>query len=137
MVVGLTNAYALGTYRHWCCDVRLPLRARCTTLCDKVCQWLGGFFHGPLVSFANKTDRHDIDEILLKVPLSTINYTSEHVMHMYLINRAFAHYQLNSKIKRFYTFRLQLFPFIADRGSHFMQNSTEIAHVFLIICTIF
>ena len=40
-----------------------PLRARCSTLCDKVCQWLAAgrcFFPGPPVSSTNKTDRHDI-----------------------------------------------------------------------------
>ena len=41
-----------------------------TTLCNKVCQWLvaGGWFSlGTLVSSTNKTDRHDIAEILLKL----------------------------------------------------------------------
>jgi hypothetical protein len=61
--------------------VRIPLRARCTTLCDKVCQWLatGQWFSlGPPVSSTNKTDHHDITEILLKVTLNTIkpNYIS-------------------------------------------------------------
>jgi len=39
------------------------------TLCDKVCQWFatGRWFSlGTLVSSTNKTDRHDITEILLK-----------------------------------------------------------------------
>jgi hypothetical protein len=55
--------------------VRIPLRVRCTTLCDKVCQWLAAgrwFSLGTPVS-SNKTNRHDIAEILLKVALSTIN----------------------------------------------------------------
>ena len=55
--------------------VRLPLRARCTTLCDKVCQRLETcwwFSPGPPVSSTNKTDCHDITEILLKVALNTI-----------------------------------------------------------------
>jgi hypothetical protein len=55
--------------------LRLPLRARCTTLCDKVCQWLTvdrWFSPGPPVSPLNKTDRHDITVILLKVALNTI-----------------------------------------------------------------
>jgi hypothetical protein len=55
--------------------VRLPLRARCITLCDKVCQWVAAglwFSPGPPVSSTNKTDRHDITEILLKVVLNTI-----------------------------------------------------------------
>ena len=57
--------------------VRIPLRRGLldTTLCDKVCQWLttGWWFSlGTLVSSTNKTDRHDITEILLKVALNTI-----------------------------------------------------------------
>ena len=56
--------------------VRISIKARCTTLCDKVCQWLATgrwFSPGPLVSSTNKIDRHDITEILLKVALTTIN----------------------------------------------------------------
>jgi hypothetical protein len=42
------------------------------TLCDKVCQWhVAGLWFSP-VSSNNKTDRHDITEILLKVALNTI-----------------------------------------------------------------
>jgi len=49
-----------------------------TTLCDKVCQLLATgqwFSPGPPVSSANKTDRHDINEILLKMVLNTITIT--------------------------------------------------------------
>ena len=55
--------------------VRITLRARCTTFCDKVCQWrvAGQWFS--LVSSTNKTDCHDIAEIFLKVALNTINLT--------------------------------------------------------------
>jgi hypothetical protein len=45
-------------------------RARCTTLCDKVCHWLAaGWWFSPGAPFSstNKIDRHDITEILLKV----------------------------------------------------------------------
>ena len=59
---------------------RLPLRARSTPLCDKVCQWLAAgqwFSPGPPVSSTNKTDRHDITEILLKVALNTIKPTNQ------------------------------------------------------------
>ena len=48
--------------------------ARCT-LCNKVCHWLltdHGFFLLTPVSFTNETDCHNINEILLKVALSTI-----------------------------------------------------------------
>jgi hypothetical protein len=50
-----------------------------TTLCDKVClgltadQW---FSLGTPVFSTNKTDRHDITEILLKEALNTINQPS-------------------------------------------------------------
>ena len=55
--------------------VRISIRARCTTLCDKVWQWLATcqwFFPGPPVSSTNKTDCHDITEILLKRVVNTI-----------------------------------------------------------------
>jgi hypothetical protein len=49
-----------------------------TTLCDKICQWLatGRWFSldNP-DSSTNKTDRHDIAEILLKVALNTMKQT--------------------------------------------------------------
>jgi hypothetical protein len=47
-----------------------------TTLCDTVCQWLAAgrwFAPGTPVSSNNKTDRHDITEILLYVALRTTN----------------------------------------------------------------
>ena len=40
-----------------------------TTLYDQVCQW---FSLGTLVSSTNKTDHHDITEILLKVVLKIV-----------------------------------------------------------------
>ena len=46
-----------------------------TTLCEKVCQYLATgrwFSSGTPVSSTNKTDCHDITEILLKVALNTI-----------------------------------------------------------------
>ena len=58
-----------------------------TTLCDKICQWLvTGLWFSPdtLVSSTNKTERHDIIEILLKVVLNSINPTldtSDNVCH--------------------------------------------------------
>jgi hypothetical protein len=50
-----------------------------TTSCDKVCQWLETsrwFSPGTPVSSTNKTDRHNITEILLKVALNTIILSS-------------------------------------------------------------
>jgi hypothetical protein len=70
--------------------VRIPLMQGVLdkTLCDKVCQWLAAgrwFFLGTHVSSTNKTDCHDIMEILLKVVLNTIihnllKYTTIHSM---------------------------------------------------------
>ena len=42
------------------------------SLCDKVCQWPAASWWFSSVSSINKTDRHDITEILLKVALNTI-----------------------------------------------------------------
>ena len=49
--------------------VRISIRARCSILCDKVCQW---FSPGIPVCSTNKTDRHAINEILLKIALNII-----------------------------------------------------------------
>jgi hypothetical protein len=43
-------------------------------------QQVGGFSPGPPVSSTNKTDRHDITEILLKVALSTIKSTNQPIL---------------------------------------------------------
>ena len=60
--------------------VRTPLRRGVldTTLNDKVCHWLATgrwFFPDTPVSSTNKTDRHDITEILLKVALNITTLT--------------------------------------------------------------
>jgi hypothetical protein len=64
--------------------VRIPLRwcVLDTTLCDKVYQWFATgrwFSPGPPVSSTNKTDHHDIAEILLKVTLSTMQSTNQRI----------------------------------------------------------
>jgi hypothetical protein len=40
MIVGFTTTYAFSTLSPLMLWVRISIRARCTTLCDKVCQWL-------------------------------------------------------------------------------------------------
>ena len=70
-------------------SVRLSIRARCTILCDQVCQrhatgcW---FSPVPSVSSNNKTDRHDITEILLRVALNTIKQRSKQTNRSVLNN---------------------------------------------------
>jgi hypothetical protein len=78
MVDGFTTTYAISAYHHWCCEFESRSRARYTTLCDKVCQWLATgrwFLPGTPVSSTNKIACFDIlvTEILLKVALNTIN----------------------------------------------------------------
>jgi hypothetical protein len=67
-------------YNYLCtqCPPSLTLWVLDTTLCYKVCQWLvpdQWFSPGSSVSSTNKTDGHDITEILLKVALNTITIT--------------------------------------------------------------
>ena len=50
---------------------------RNTTLCDKVCQWLAASRWVSVVYTINKSDRHDITQILLKMALNTINLTND------------------------------------------------------------
>jgi hypothetical protein len=60
--------------------VRIPLMARCTRYnVDKVCQRLAAgrwFSPGIPISSTNKTDHHEITEVLLKVALNTITIKS-------------------------------------------------------------
>ena len=78
MVVGFTTTSVIIAYHHQSCEFE-PRSWRGVldkTLCDKVCQWLATgrwFSRGTPMSSTNKTDRHDITEILLKVTLSNIN----------------------------------------------------------------
>jgi hypothetical protein len=56
-------------------------------LWDNVCQLLATgrwFSPGTPVSSINKTDRHDITEILLKVALNTINLNQAYKMSNYI-----------------------------------------------------
>jgi hypothetical protein len=76
MVVGFTTTRAISAYHHWSCEFEPPSWRG--VLDTTVCQWLEtGRLFSPctLVSSTNKTDRHDITEILLKVALNTIKQT--------------------------------------------------------------
>ena len=75
MVVGFTTTDAIGAYHHWCCEFD-PRSGRGVQHYVIVCQWLlagQGFSPGPPVSSTNKTDHHNITEILLKVALNFLN----------------------------------------------------------------
>jgi hypothetical protein len=86
--------------------VRIPLGARCTTLCEKVCQWLAAgrlFSPGTPASCTNKTDRHDIAEILLKVALNTEKTTdlpqvTDKLFHIMLYTSPRAGFELTTSV---------------------------------------
>ena len=93
--------------------VRISIRVRCTTLCDKVCQWLatGRWFSlGPLVSSTNKTDCHDITEILLKVVLNTIKQTNKQTNKLTLL------YKISCILSKYWWWkrRFQWLPWIPN-----------------------
>ena len=63
IIIGFTTTYAISVSCKF--ESRSWRGVRDTTLCDKVCDWSGAFSGTP-VSSTNKTNRHDITEILLK-----------------------------------------------------------------------
>ena len=85
--VGPTRSWSYGNwiYIYLCNQFLSPLKSWVeislrrgvldTTLCNKVCQWLavGQWFSLGTPISSNKTDHHDIAEILLKMALNTIN----------------------------------------------------------------
>jgi hypothetical protein len=80
MVVGFTTTYAISAYHHWCCEFesrsgRGVEHYVIKFVSDLRQSWW--FSPGPPVSSTNKTDRHDITEILLKMALNTIKQTKQ------------------------------------------------------------
>ena len=99
----------VGFYNYLCSQclsplmwVQISIRVRCTTLCDKVCQWLATgrwFSPGPPVSSTNNTDRRDITEILLNVALKTIKQKNKIFLIKHQISRWYVLvYDMNLKI---------------------------------------
>ena len=90
--------------------VWISIRARCKTSCDKVCLWLAAgrlFSPGTLVSSTNKTDHHDITEILLKVALNTITLTLYFYKYKHFIVISLyypQHFRMNSEILLWHLF---------------------------------
>ena len=68
--------YATCAYHYWCCEFRISIMVRCTTLCDS----LSATCDRSVVFSTNKTDRHDITEILLKVALNTVKLWRNRVL---------------------------------------------------------
>ena len=148
MVVEFTTAYATIAYHHWCCEFESQSgRARCTTLYDKVCQWLATcwwFSAGPPVSSTNKTDRQHIIEILLKVALNTIKQTyniykltanvvkrkEECVLEKGLCDRKGRQRTTPYAKKRYdFNFHIVNFPFICSNKSATPLDGLSISHL--------
>ena len=78
-IVYTKGAVAIGAYHHWCCEFEFCSGRGVQHYVIKFVSdlWkVGG--PGPSVSSTNKTDRHNISEILLKVALNTIKKTNVH-----------------------------------------------------------
>ena len=77
MVVGFTTTCTISACHHFSCEFEsrsgevYSIQHYVIKFVSDLCQ-VGGFFPGTPVSFANKTDCHEITEILLKVALNTI-----------------------------------------------------------------
>jgi hypothetical protein len=97
------NYCVIRAYHHLSCEfeARSFRGVLETTLCDKVCQWLAtGRWYSPNtpVSSTNKTDRHNIADMLLNVVLNTIT-DSPSPQRMLLNNNAyFGYVELMSNI---------------------------------------
>ena len=94
-------SYCSWIYNYICNECLSPLKLWVRTpldtkLCDKVCQWLATarwFSPGTPFSSTNKTDHHDITEILLKVALNIINQPT--IMHLLYLWSNVTIWQLN------------------------------------------
>ena len=88
MVVGFKTTYANGAYHHWCCEFEYRSGRGVQYYVIKFVNDLRqvvGFSPSTPVSSTNKTDYHDITEILLKVALNTIKPTKTNIFQ-YSIN---------------------------------------------------
>jgi len=75
MIVAFTTTYAISVYHHWCCEFESGRGTHhfvIKFLSDL--RQIGCFSE---VSSTNKTDCHDIAEIVLKVALNTIKQTTK------------------------------------------------------------
>jgi len=86
MVVGFTTTYAISAYQHWCCEFESRSGRGVQHYVIKFVSdlWQWWFSLGPPVSSTNKTDLHDITEILLKVASNTIKQRISLALWLYL-----------------------------------------------------
>ena len=92
MAVGFTTTWAVSAYHHLSCEFESHSwrGVLYTTICHKVCPRLvAGLLFSPGTSVfpINKTDHHDITEILLKVALNTIIQSIIIIFHVVFFKR--------------------------------------------------
>ena len=100
MVVGFTTIRAISTYNHKRCE--FESHSGDTTLCDKVCDWFttGRWFSpGTPASSNNKTDRHNITEMLLKVAINPINHKP--TIYEWIVIKSFIKAVIDSQLNKF------------------------------------
>ena len=122
MVVGFTITCAINDYHHQRC-VFTPCSWRGvldTILCDKVCQWYATgrrFTPGSPVTTINKTDRHDIAQILTKAALNTINQREKKTKKTtkYLLSHAYKKLLMTFCYQINYTIYDQTKPYIKQK----------------------
>jgi hypothetical protein len=120
-------------------------------LCDKVCQWLATgrwFFPGTLVSSINKTDRHNITEILLKVALNTINQTKSNRLYTKNCSWIILIWKIAISLKQYHICRFAVFKYKIECSvnllffnsicSHYQDNKIYYLHTaYLIQCNLY
>ena len=90
MVVGLTTIYAISAYHHKSCEIEYRLGKEYLIQHYVIkfvndLRQIDGFSPDTPVCSTNKTDRHDITEILLKVALNTITVAQTGKKIVYII----------------------------------------------------
>ena len=79
MIVGFTTTYAVSDYHHWCCGFDSHSRRGVQHYMIK---FVSDLRQVMVFSSTNKTDHHDIAEILFKVALNTIKQTKYNNFYM-------------------------------------------------------
>jgi competence protein ComGF len=83
MVVEFTTTYAFSANHHWCCEFESQSGRGVQHYVIKFVIYLVVFsVHCTPLSSINKTDNHDITEILLKVALNTIKQTTNIIIYV-------------------------------------------------------
>ena len=129
LVVGFITTYAISSLSPLMLWVWIPFIRDVlnTTLCDKFCQWLatGPWFSPSIpVSSTNKTDHHNITEILLKVALNTISQTLTQIQFFlkYMKHLILTRSEKNKSVWKFLLLVLCVYIFACVKYSFHQQG---------------